>query len=172
MKALLSVHPGGPETLRLTDLPFPEPGNGELRVRVLACAINYPDTLTIEDKYQVKPARPFAPGCEITGIVVTAVFTGVPLSRGILVAIASISINCSSGGWKAPFSRESTAPIRWPKAELRLRALPAAQRSAKSLSYPHVVECDSSILDRSASLSFIATEFVFPLHWINHYGRQ
>lgn len=69
MKALLSVAPGGPETLQLTDVPTPEPGQGEIRARVLACAINYPDVLVIEDKYQFKPPRPFAPGNEISGIV-------------------------------------------------------------------------------------------------------
>jgi NADPH2:quinone reductase len=50
-------------------VPTPEPGPGELRVRVLACAINYPDVLVIEDKYQFKPTRPFAPGAEISGEV-------------------------------------------------------------------------------------------------------
>lgn len=76
MKALLSVEPGGPETLQLTELPTPVPGDRELLVRVLACAINYPDTLIIEDKYQVKPPRPFAPGCEVCGVV-EAVGSGV-----------------------------------------------------------------------------------------------
>jgi len=69
MKTLLSIAPGGPETLQLTDVPTPEPGPGEVRVRVLACAINYPDVLVIEDKYQFKPPRPFAPGNEIAGMV-------------------------------------------------------------------------------------------------------
>ena len=69
MKALLSRAPGGPETLELTELPDPEPGKGQLLVRVKACAINYPDVLIIEDKYQFKPPRPFAPGGEIAGIV-------------------------------------------------------------------------------------------------------
>ena len=36
-------------------------------VRVRACAINFPDVLIIEDKYQFKPPRPFAPGHEIAG---------------------------------------------------------------------------------------------------------
>jgi NADPH:quinone reductase-like Zn-dependent oxidoreductase len=36
---------------------------------VRACAINYPDVLIIEDKYQLKPPRPFAPGSEIAGEV-------------------------------------------------------------------------------------------------------
>lgn len=69
MKALLSHQPGGPETLRLDDRPDPEPGKGELLVRVRACAINYPDVLIIEDKYQMRPPRPFAPGGEIAGEV-------------------------------------------------------------------------------------------------------
>ena len=69
MKALLSREPGGPETLELADLPEPTAGKGQLLVRVKACAINYPDVLIIEDKYQFKPQRPFAPGGEIAGIV-------------------------------------------------------------------------------------------------------
>lgn len=67
MRALLSREPGGPETLRVDEVPEPEPGPGELLVRVRACSINYPDVLIIEDKYQLKPPRPFAPGSEIAG---------------------------------------------------------------------------------------------------------
>ena len=77
MKALLSHAPGGPETLRIDDLPSPTPGPGELKVRVRAAAINYPDVLIIEDKYQFKPPRPFAPGGEIAGEVI-ALGDGVP----------------------------------------------------------------------------------------------
>jgi NADPH:quinone reductase-like Zn-dependent oxidoreductase len=62
MRALLSNEPGGPETLLIAELPDPSPGPGELLVRVRACSINYPDVLIIEDKYQLKPPRPFAPG--------------------------------------------------------------------------------------------------------------
>jgi len=69
MKALLSRAAGGPETLELAELPDPAPGSGQLLVRVRACAINYPDVLIIEDKYQFKPERPFAPGGEIAGVV-------------------------------------------------------------------------------------------------------
>ena len=71
MRALLSHEPGGPETLQLTELPDPTPGPGELLVRVRAAAVNYPDVLIIEDKYQFKPPRPFAPGGEIAGVVET-----------------------------------------------------------------------------------------------------
>ena len=70
MRALLSHQPGGPETLRLEDVTEPTPGAHALLVRVKACAINFPDVLIIEDKYQLKPARPFAPGGEIAGEVI------------------------------------------------------------------------------------------------------
>src|ERR1051325_807291 len=77
MRALLSHEPGGPETLRVEDVPDPRPGPGELLVRVRACSMNYPDVLIIEDKYQLRPPRPFAPGGEIAGEVLT-VGEGVP----------------------------------------------------------------------------------------------
>ena len=69
MRALLSREVGGPDTLELTDLPEPVAGAGQVVVAVKACAINYPDVLIIEDKYQFKPQRPFAPGGEIAGVV-------------------------------------------------------------------------------------------------------
>lgn len=69
MRALLSKGAGGPDTLELTDLPDPVAGPGQVVVAIKACAINYPDVLIIEDRYQVRPQRPFAPGGEIAGLV-------------------------------------------------------------------------------------------------------
>lgn len=69
MKAIVSTVSGGPSTLVLQDLPEPQPGPGELRLRVHACGVNYPDTLMIEDKYQFRPERPFAPGGEVAGVI-------------------------------------------------------------------------------------------------------
>lgn len=69
MKGLMSTAAGGPETLELLDLPDPVAGPGQLLIAVKACAINYPDVLIIEDKYQFKPPRPFAPGAEVAGTV-------------------------------------------------------------------------------------------------------
>ena len=66
-KALLSLKPGGPETLVLSEVDAPEPGQNEVRVSVEACGVNYPDVLIIEDRYQFRPERPFAPGGEIVG---------------------------------------------------------------------------------------------------------
>ena len=69
MRALLSKAPGGPETLELSTLADPVAGKGQVVIAVKACSINYPDVLIIEDKYQFKPERPFAPGGEIAGVI-------------------------------------------------------------------------------------------------------
>ncbi|MBN8485694.1 MAG: NADPH:quinone oxidoreductase family protein [Sphingomonadales bacterium] len=69
MKALRSHAVGGPETLTLDEVESPVPGPGQVRVRVKACSINFPDVLIIQDLYQFKPARPFAPGGEASGVV-------------------------------------------------------------------------------------------------------
>lgn len=76
MKALLSVTPGPPGTLALSTVPDPQPTPGTVVVRVHACGVNYPDVLIIEDRYQFKPERPFAPGGEFAGVV-SAVGAGV-----------------------------------------------------------------------------------------------
>ncbi|MEP3333337.1 NADPH:quinone oxidoreductase family protein [Sedimentitalea sp.] len=69
MHAMLSQAIGGPETLELTELPDPQPKDGEVIVRIRAAGVNFPDTLMIRDLYQMKPPRPFAPGGEIAGDV-------------------------------------------------------------------------------------------------------
>jgi NADPH2:quinone reductase len=80
MKALLSKHPGGPATLVLEDVPEPVAGPGQVRIAVRACGVNYPDLLVIQDLYQFKPPRPFAPGGEVAGVV-DAVGEGVATLR-------------------------------------------------------------------------------------------
>lgn len=67
MKAMLSKEVGGPETLVLEDMDTPEPGKKQVRIKVHAAGVNFPDTLIIRDMYQMKPPRPFAPGGEIAG---------------------------------------------------------------------------------------------------------
>ena len=69
MKALLSKAVGGPDTLVLEDVPSPSPRPNQAVVQVKACGVNYPDVLIIEDLYQFKPQRPFAPGSEVSGVV-------------------------------------------------------------------------------------------------------
>ncbi|WP_425997058.1 NADPH:quinone oxidoreductase family protein [Caulobacter sp. DWR1-3-2b1] len=69
MKAVLSTVVGGPETLELSELPDPVAGPGQVLIDIKACGVNYPDVLIIEDKYQFKPTRPFAPGGEVSGLI-------------------------------------------------------------------------------------------------------
>jgi NADPH2:quinone reductase len=69
MKALVSKAPGLPETLVLENLPSPEPGPDDVVIAVKAVGVNYPDVLIIQDMYQFKPDRPFAPGGEVAGVV-------------------------------------------------------------------------------------------------------
>jgi NADPH:quinone reductase len=109
VKALVSRQAGGPETLVLEDLPEPSVGPGQVRIAVRACAVNFPDLLIIQDLYQVKPERPFAPGAEAAGIV-DAVGAGVetvrpgdrvlisPVHGGMAEKAVGAAINC----WKIP----------------------------------------------------------------------
>ena len=69
MHAMLSHKPGGPDTLKWTELPDPLPKKGAVRIAVKAAGVNFPDTLIIQDMYQIKPTRPFAPGGEVSGII-------------------------------------------------------------------------------------------------------
>lgn len=54
---------------RLADLPEPAPGPGEVRLRVKAAAVNFPDLLQTRGEYQHKPALPFVGGMELAGEV-------------------------------------------------------------------------------------------------------
>jgi NADPH2:quinone reductase len=76
MKALICEKHGPPEELRLADVAIPQPGEGEILIRVHSAGLNFPDSLIIQDKYQIKPDLPFAPGGELAGNV-TAVGPGV-----------------------------------------------------------------------------------------------
>jgi NADPH:quinone reductase len=67
MKAVLCRAYGPPESLEIADLPVPQPGPGEVLVRVRAAALNFFDTLIIENKYQAKPDLPFSPAAEFCG---------------------------------------------------------------------------------------------------------
>lgn len=69
MKALRTHAVGGPDTLSLDEVETPQPGPGQVRIRVKACAVNFPDVLMIQDLYQFKPQRPYSPGGELSGII-------------------------------------------------------------------------------------------------------
>jgi NADPH2:quinone reductase len=69
MKAVLCKAFGPPESLVIEDIPAPEPGPGEILIDVHASALNFPDVLMIEGKYQSQPPFPFSPGGELAGTI-------------------------------------------------------------------------------------------------------
>lgn len=69
MKAIVCTELGGPEKLIYQELALPAPGAGEVRIQVAAAGINFPDTLMIQGKYQLKATPPFTPGAEVAGVV-------------------------------------------------------------------------------------------------------
>ncbi len=69
MKAVLCVEHGPPEKLVVRDIPTPEPGRGQVRMKVEAAGVNFPDTLIIQNLYQFKPSLPFSPGGEAAGVI-------------------------------------------------------------------------------------------------------
>jgi len=58
------------DAMRLEEVPNPQPDTGQLLVRVLGAAANFPDVLMCRGLYQVKPPLPFTPGVELCGQVV------------------------------------------------------------------------------------------------------
>jgi NADPH:quinone reductase len=67
VKAIRVHRTGGPEVLRLEDVPIPEPGPGQLLVRVEAAGVNYTDIYHRTGLYKVQ--FPFTPGREGAGVV-------------------------------------------------------------------------------------------------------
>lgn len=124
MKSMMSVAPGGPETLKLIETPTPEPDAGEVRIAVKAAGVNFPDTLIIRDLYQFKPERPFAPGGEIAGLV-EAVGEGVTrLKPGDRVIAGSVN-----GGFATHFIAKEGQANRIPDA------MPFEEAAAFMLTY-------------------------------------
>jgi NADPH2:quinone reductase len=68
MRAIQVQEFGGPEVLRLADVPTPEPGDGEVLVRVTRAGINYADTHQRRNEYLAKAELPLIPGVEVAGV--------------------------------------------------------------------------------------------------------
>ena len=68
MRAIQMSEYGGPEVLQLVDLPVPEPGPGEVLVRVARAGLNFADTHRRTNTYLAKDALPLVPGSEVAGV--------------------------------------------------------------------------------------------------------
>ena len=82
--------PGGPEVLRLVELPMPQPGPGEVLVKVAFAGVNRPDVIQRMGFYPAPPGASPIPGLEISGEVV-ALAEGTPaalLGQSICALVA------------------------------------------------------------------------------------
>jgi NADPH2:quinone reductase len=68
MRAIQMSEYGGPEVLRLVELPVPEPGPGEVLVRVTRAGLNFADTHRRTNTYLAKDSLPLVPGTEVAGV--------------------------------------------------------------------------------------------------------
>ena len=69
MKAIQVERAGGPEVLKLTDLPKPSPGPGQVLVRIEAAGLNFADILYVAGEYLVRTRYPTVPGMEFSGVL-------------------------------------------------------------------------------------------------------
>ena len=73
MRAVQITEFGGPEVLQVADLPVPEPGPGELLIRVARAGLNFGDTHQRRNQYIAKHELPVVLGGEVAGVVERAV---------------------------------------------------------------------------------------------------
>ena len=69
MKAILAHEFGGPEVLKLEDVPDPVAGKGQIRVKVHAVGVNPYDTYMRTGTYAIKPSLPYSPGADAAGVI-------------------------------------------------------------------------------------------------------
>jgi NADPH2:quinone reductase len=88
VRAVLLRETGGPEQLQLAEVPNPEPGDGEVVVRVRAAGINFADVLVRQGRYPQPPELPIVPGSEVAGEVDGRRVMALPRGGGYAEAIA------------------------------------------------------------------------------------
>ena len=69
MKAILVRNFGGPEVLKLEEIPTPQPGVGQVLVRIRAAGVNPYDTYMRTGNYAIKPPLPYTPGSDGAGLI-------------------------------------------------------------------------------------------------------
>jgi NADPH2:quinone reductase len=99
----------GPEGLVWKEVPTPEPGPGEVRIAIRAASLNFPDILIVQGKYQFKPALPFVPGSEYSGLI-DAVGAGVTQFK-VGDAVAAMG---STGGFASHAVVEASRVLKLP----------------------------------------------------------
>jgi NADPH2:quinone reductase len=106
--------------IALKDLPTPQPGPGEIRIRVEAASLNFPDLLMLKGEYQFRPEPPFTVGMDLCGVV-DAVGEGVAIPLGARVA---------GGAKTGAFADYAIAPAS------NLHPVPEAMPPPQAAAYP------------------------------------
>ena len=88
MRAIEITTPGGPEVLRVAELPRPQPGAGELLIRVHAAGVNRPDVLQRRGAYAPPAGAPNTPGLEVAGVVEEGAASGFKPGEAVCALIA------------------------------------------------------------------------------------
>ena len=70
MQAIEISQPGPPENLHLTTRPRPQPGKGEVLIKVAASGVNRPDIFQRQGAYPPPPGASDLPGLEVAGVIV------------------------------------------------------------------------------------------------------
>ncbi len=110
MRAVICTKFGQPEDLEVQELPSPEPAKGQVRIKVEGCGVNFPDTLIIDGKYQIRAEPPFSPGGEVAGVI-DAVGEGVSgWAKG-----DSVIAMTGYGGFAEEIVAPATSLLRRPK---------------------------------------------------------
>lgn len=90
MKSIIFEHTGKPaDILKSTDVPLPEPGPNEVRIRVIASPINPSDIMFVQNLYGIRPQLPSGAGFEGMGVI-DAVGEGVTLTTGTRASFTSV----------------------------------------------------------------------------------
>jgi NADPH2:quinone reductase len=100
MRAIQMTEFGGPEVLKLVELPIPEPGAEEVLIRVTRAGVNFADTHTRTNSYVRKATLPLVPGGEVAGVIERA-----PVGSGLRTGERAIALTGTGG-----YAEYSVAP--------------------------------------------------------------
>lgn len=116
MKAIQITRFGGPEVLMLAEVARPEPGPGQVLIRVAAAGVNFAETLMREDNYVASYALPAIPGSEVAGTI-AAIGEGVDgLAIGQRVGAVLAAAKTLTGGYAEYCVADAAVTVPLPDA--------------------------------------------------------
>ena len=98
MKAIVAREFGGPEVLKLEDVPDPVAGNNQVRVKLHAIGVNPYETYMRAGGYAIKPELPYTPGADAAGVI-DQVGAGAPWRAGDRVYISGTAVHKAYGAY-------------------------------------------------------------------------